>query len=237
MAQASSSLPGAVLWDLDGTLYRQSPLRKRMLWELGKACLGQSPRRSANLFRWLKTFRHEREELRALGRPDAPLERLQFEQAAAKVGAAVEPFEALIREWMWNRPLPFLARAVYDDVEAVLKWFRERSVPMGVFSDYPVSQKLEAMGLASYFTVQICATDPEVNAFKPHPRGFLVGAERLGVPPAEVLFLGDRMDVDGEGAQAAGMPYRILDRIGQEPHTLRNYRELVRAWNDEAEAV
>ena len=234
MAQASSSLPGAVLWDLDGTLYRQAPLRKRMLWELGKACLRQSPARTGKLFRWLKTFRHEREELRALGRPEASLDRLQFEHAAQRAGAPVEPFEALIREWMWNRPLPFLAAAVYDDVEAVLKWFRERSVPMGVFSDYPVTAKLEAMGLAPYFSVQISATDPEVNAFKPHPQGFLVGAERLGVPPSEVLFIGDRMDVDGMGAKAAGMEYRILDRIGQEPHTLRNYREFVRAWNDEA---
>lgn len=237
MASPNLPLPKAVLWDLDGTLYRQAPLRKRMLWELAKAGLRQSPSSSVNLFRWLKAFREERERLRELGHPNEPLERTQFESAARLVGAPVEPFEARIREWMWNRPLPFLAAAVYDDVEAVLKWLQDRSVPMGVFSDYPVKTKLEALGLAPYFSVQICATDPEINAFKPHPQGFLVGAERLGMAPADVLFIGDRMDVDGEGARAAGMPFRILDRVGEQPHTLRNYRELVRAWHDESPVV
>ena len=34
---------------------------------------------------------------------------------------------------------------------------------------------------------------------------FLMGAERLGLPPAEVAMLGDRLDTDIVGAKRAGL--------------------------------
>ena len=40
---------------------------------------------------------------------------------------------------------------------------------------------------------------------KPEPTMFLMGAERLGLPPAEVAMLGDRLDTDIVGAKRAGL--------------------------------
>jgi FMN phosphatase YigB (HAD superfamily) len=62
--------------------------------------------------------------------------------------------------------------------------------------------------------VILCATDPDVGALKPHPRGFERASARWRLDPAEVLFVGDRIDVDAAGAAAAGMPCVI---IGDEP--------------------
>jgi putative hydrolase of the HAD superfamily len=45
----------------------------------------------------------------------------------------------------------------------------------------------------------------DVNAFKPHPRGFLAAAERWGLAPDSILYVGDRPEVDAVGAAAAGM--------------------------------
>jgi ribonucleotide monophosphatase NagD (HAD superfamily) len=42
-------------------------------------------------------------------------------------------------------------------------------------------------------------------AGKPEPPCYLLAAERLGLPPREVLAIGDRLDTDIAGAHAAGM--------------------------------
>ena len=70
---------------------------------------------------------------------------------------------------------------------------------------------------AASFSVVLCATDPEVGAFKPHPRGFLAACERWQLDPAEVLMVGDRADVDAAGAAAAGMPCVIVGRAQASP--------------------
>ena len=46
---------------------------------------------------------------------------------------------------------------------------------------------------------------PALVIGKPEPTMFLMGAERLGLPPAEVAMLGDRLDTDIVGAKRAGL--------------------------------
>jgi FMN phosphatase YigB (HAD superfamily) len=58
--------------------------------------------------------------------------------------------------------------------------------------------------------VVVSAQSREVGVFKPHPRGLLVIAERLGVRPSACLYVGDRVGVDDAAARAAGMPYFIV---------------------------
>ena len=54
----------------------------------------------------------------------------------------------------------------------------QRGLKVGVFSDYPAEEKLKALRLDHVVSLSIDATEPDVNAFKPHPRGFLKAAER-----------------------------------------------------------
>jgi FMN phosphatase YigB (HAD superfamily) len=77
------------------------------------------------------------------------------------------------------------------------------------------SQKLEALGLDRWFSFVLSAHDPEINVFKPHPRGFVRAAELWRLDPDQVLVVGDRVDVDGEGARAAGMDCVIVGRGGR----------------------
>ncbi len=46
---------------------------------------------------------------------------------------------------------------------------------------------------------------PEVVG-KPFPRSYRIALDRLGLEPGEVLAIGDRLDTDIEGANAAGLP-------------------------------
>jgi HAD superfamily hydrolase (TIGR01549 family) len=83
-------------------------------------------------------------------------------------------------------------------------------VRLGAFSDYPVDAKLHALGLGEACTLRLCATDGDIDAFKPNPRGFLRACERWQLPPRDVLYVGDRFEVDGLGAQSAGMRCAII---------------------------
>jgi FMN phosphatase YigB (HAD superfamily) len=67
--------------------------------------------------------------------------------------------------------------------------------------------------------LRVCATVPAINAFKPHPRGFEEACARLGLEPSEVLYVGDRAEVDGVGARAAGMRCAIVSggKHGRDP--------------------
>lgn len=201
----------AVLFDLDGTLYHQPPVRRGMALALAAHVL-RSPRRGLVTVRAIKAFRTLREGLRELGRPGESLEERQYVEPAARAGLAPEALRALVQEWMIERPLALVAGAAREDLLATLDWLAGRRLRLGVYSDFPVEEKLEALGCRERFELRLASTDREINAFKPHPRGFLVACERWGLAPAEVLFVGDRADVDAGGARAAGMPCALLGR-------------------------
>lgn len=204
-----------VLFDLDGTLYHQGALRRRMFLELMRLPLRtRSLAATRRVLRRLERFRRVREELRALGRTDRPLADLQYDEAALQLGEDPQVVRQTIDEWIHHRPLLHLRPCLRADLLPFLAWLRGRGLRVGVFSDYPVDAKLAAMGLSGHVDLRLDATDAEINAFKPHPRGFLVACERWDVEPRQVLYVGDRPDVDGEGARAAGMPCAILGRRG-----------------------
>ncbi len=212
----------AILFDLDGTLYRQSPLKKRMLRELVTVPLRRmAPFEGYRTVRRLARFRRDREALRDLGRPDESLEELQYARPAAALGEPADRVRASVLEWMHERPLRHLAAARRAGAAELFRAARSRGLEVGVFSDYPVDAKLAALGLDAEVSLTLCATDVEVNAFKPHPAGFLAACERWGFAPGEVLYVGDRVEVDHAGATAAGMACALVgeESAGHPDHT------------------
>jgi len=223
----------AVLFDVDGTLYRQPPLRLLMATELATTSwVRHAPWNVPRLWRMLSVFRHVREELRALGRPDQPLARLQYTCAAERADVPVGDMEGAVREWIYERPLKYLPRVVRPGVAEVLSQLDARGLQVGVFSDYPVADKLEAMGLRALVSLELDATAEAINAFKPHPRGLAVACQHWGLPPGDVLYVGDRADVDARSAAAAAMPCAIVGGSNARdaaawPHTLlKDMRDL-----------
>jgi HAD superfamily hydrolase (TIGR01549 family) len=201
----------AVLLDVDGTLYYQRPLRCFMAIELCALPLSMRSCRSAyNIWRSLGYFRRVREELRHLGEPEDYLATLQYVEAAKQVGEDLAQIESVVMEWIHQRPLRYLRLCRRRGIEAFLTFLESKGIQVGVFSDYPVLDKLQALGLAERMSLALSATDPEINAFKPHPKGFLHACALWGLPPAAVLYIGDRPEVDAVGAANAGMPCALL---------------------------
>ncbi|MDT7041974.1 HAD family hydrolase [Candidatus Nitronereus thalassa] len=208
----------AILFDLDGTLYYQPPLRMLMGFELSTLPLTMgSLAKTRSVLEVIKQFRTIREELRHLGNPSECLKEIQYQQASKVVGVKAEEVKRIVEEWMYHRPLKYLKWCRRMGAISFFTEAQRRGIKIGVFSDYPAQEKLEALELESFVQLVLCATDKEINAFKPHPRGFLRACECWGLPPQEVLYVGDRPEVDGKGALAAGMPCMMVGGTFQRP--------------------
>jgi len=184
-----------------------------MALELGVQPAAQRSWRGAyDTWRALSVFRTVREGLRGARTAEVPLDQWQYLAAAQRTGWDPGALERLVADWMYDRPLKYLPFCKRRGLEAFLGFLEDRGLRVGVFSDYPVTTKLERLGLAARMSVALCATDPEVNAFKPSPTGFLRACASWGLRPAEVLYVGDRPEVDAAGAANAGMPCAIISR-------------------------
>jgi FMN phosphatase YigB (HAD superfamily) len=142
-----------------------------------------------------------------LGKPEGPLATLQYVETARRAGNDQVQIESVVVEWIHQRPLKYLRLCRRRGLEAFLTFLESKGIQVGVFSD------LRALGLAERMSLALCATDPEINAFKPHPKGFLHACALWGLPPAEVLYIGDRREVDAAGAANAGMPCILLGNV------------------------
>jgi putative hydrolase of the HAD superfamily len=75
--------------------------------------------------------------------------------------------------------------------------------------------ELEAAGLVRFMDVTVASG--EHGFHKPDPRLFRIALDRLGLDPAEAVYVGDSADRDMCGAQAAGIRGVLLDREGRKP--------------------
>ena len=207
----------AVLFDVDGTLYRQTPIRAMMTMELLTLPL-LAPLKAAQRWRTLAAYRRAQEHLRQ--EPGKVTRATQVAAAAgAGAGLPLGEVEPLIEEWMFERPLKYLPYFKAAGLRRLLDLLDRSGVRTGVLTDYPAGQKLRALGLAERFPLVLCATDPDIGRFKPDPRGFLRACERWQLNPRDVLMVGDRVDVDAAGAAAAGMTSVIIGRHRGGAHT------------------
>ena len=197
----------AIVFDVDGTLYRQGPVRRAMLVRLGGECV-RRPLRGAQTMRAVRAYRHAQEELRAGGGSPGEQIALASRRAGLPAGLVAE----VVTRWMDREPLALLPGAARPGMAEFLAQAEARGLHLGVLSDYPARAKLEALGVAHRFTALVCAQDPGVGSFKPDPRGLLLVLERLGVAPAHALYVGDRASVDGVTASRAGVASVIIGR-------------------------
>jgi HAD superfamily hydrolase (TIGR01549 family) len=231
----------AVLFDVDGTLYHQWPVRVCTTLEMAAHfAMRRAPLELSRNAKTLLTFRSVQEGLRPLGHSTVPLMQLQFEETARRVNTTPDEVRRLVDEWMFRRPTKYLHRARRREVVAAVDMLARQKIHLGVLSDYPVDGKLDALGLSHAFPLRLCTTNADINAFKPHPRGLLRACERWGLRPAEVVYVGDRADVDAAAAAAAGMrcylvgPARSADRLNpthlneDEPYGSRRLDQLHR---------
>jgi HAD superfamily hydrolase (TIGR01549 family) len=205
----------AIVFDVDGTLYRQRPMQRAMLLRLAREAVLR-PTSAVATFRALKAYRRAQEDLRG-ARGEGALAGEQLRLASERSGQTAHAVAEIVTRWMEQEPLTLLEGFVEPDLRPLLEVARRRGLRLGVFSDYPAAAKLEVMRLAEFFDVVVTAQDSAVNRFKPDPRGILETLRLLETSPSDALYVGDRHDVDGPAALAAGVPCVIIGRRRRTP--------------------
>jgi HAD superfamily hydrolase (TIGR01549 family) len=136
----------------------------------------------------------------------------------AALGAAIErggdyrDVFAILRRPDWQRSMErvearyggFRAEDLYDDALPALAALRTRGYRLAVVANQPASRsaELRALGVA----VEVMAMSDELGVAKPAPAFFAHVLELLGSPaPADVAYVGDRIDNDVRPAAAAGL--------------------------------
>jgi putative hydrolase of the HAD superfamily len=104
----------------------------------------------------------------------------------------------------------------FDDVLPALSALETAhpSVALGVVTNgegEPQRAKLATIGLCERFPVVVASG--EAGVAKPEAEIFALACERLGVEPAQAAHVGDRLDLDAEGAIVAGPRGIWLDRF------------------------
>ncbi|MDR0514040.1 MAG: HAD-IA family hydrolase [Coriobacteriaceae bacterium] len=192
--------------DIDGVFFEMATLRGHSLAkEAVSACLGE-----VNDF-------YEKEYLRdgdfwcsPTGSVEIYLEMYRYlahllglEHDAQGIAHAV--WEAYLKPQYWQ---------VISDVVPCLKSLRHEHLRLGIVSNWApnLADLIRGLLLAPYFESVIASAD--VGYRKPDPIIFEIALERMGIAPEEALHVGDRPDVDGIGAQKAGIMPIIIDRTG-----------------------
>lgn len=206
----------AVLFDLDGTLFDHPASARRALdaWlsdrgvapteELAAAWTAAEGRHFAAWREGRVSFAEQR---RGRLRDLLPLLGEQVGDDAALDAAFAGYLLAYEREWVG-----------YDDVDAALAAVHDRGLATGVLTNGREDQqraKLAALGLLE--RVGPVLTAERLGVTKPRPEAFLRACAALGLPPGQVLYVGDEHEVDVLGARAAGLRAVHLDRLGTGP--------------------
>ncbi|WP_207534712.1 HAD family hydrolase [Desertivirga arenae] len=196
----------AVIFDVDGTLYEQSRLRKKMLATL---LLHYSVRPWR--FRELQALYHFRlEREKRPGYCSQDLENEQYLWCADKLKVKPEKIKSLVERWMFSAPNRFLSDCMFPGIKDFFLVLKDAGIKTAIYSDYKAREKLLAMGLEPDLVVS--STDPYINRLKPDPTALLFVAGQFSLDPSDCLFIGDREELDGQCAINAGLPYLIVDK-------------------------
>jgi putative hydrolase of the HAD superfamily len=206
----------AVAFDLFGTLIDEWTVEtwERLLGDMADA-LGMDHRRFAE--GWSATseprltggFETIRANLEAIA-PDATADALDEAEARRR---------AVMGEMIRPRP----------DVEPTLRHLKERGFRTALVSmcSPEVPELWRALPVAPLFDVEVFSSEDRVR--KPDPAIYALAAERLGVPAARVLYVGDGSFGELTGAAAAGMA-AVLIRHAREAELVIQRAEDDTAW-------
>lgn len=214
----------AVLFDIDDTLFdytgaEQAAITAQVseggrlgaLGSVGEAVQLWSDVMAAQYQRFLDgelTFRgHQLARTRAFVAAVRPGDELLDDTAAA------EWFEGYRRHYR-------AAWRAFPDAVPTLEALAAHGLRLGLISNASEANqrpKMQEIGLADFFADGPLVCSQEYGAAKPAAAIFHAACGELGLPPEQVAYVGDRHDVDAQGARDAGLTGIWLNRGTQSP--------------------
>ncbi|WP_316810278.1 HAD family hydrolase [Pedobacter heparinus] len=195
-----------VVFDVDGTLYGQSKLRKIMLLKLLLYYMSRPWKCKELLI--LYHFRKEREK--RAGYKGQNLEEEQYQWCAKKMNIKVDAVKPVVNQWIFNTPNQYLKKCIYPGVLDFLAALKTKGIKTAVYSDYNSKLKLAHMQIK--VGLEISSTDERINSFKPNPEGLnLILTAMSLTDKTKCLYIGDRYELDGICAARTGVPFLLVN--------------------------
>lgn len=180
------------IFDVDGTLYSQKKMRLFMIRDL----LISGVSRPKQLY-IIYMFR----KLREKHINDS------IEDICAKITiCAKESVLKCVNYWMFERPLMYIEKCKYQDVQEFINIKQNNHCKIYIYSDYPAHEKLLHMGIRSEHV--FCAEDKEIHGQKPNERAMqYIFSNLQEQEKSKILYIGDRYEKDGLSAKSIGIKY------------------------------
>ncbi|HEX2787694.1 MAG TPA: HAD family hydrolase [Ignavibacteria bacterium] len=217
----------AVVFDVDGTLYNETKLRRYVLWMIFVNFL-KSPIRTYKYLKIVLSYRKFHEHLRFDAKTKNKF-KAQVQITADKFGMNYDDVYKIINEWIHIKPLPFISKSKYKDLDSVIAWLKKNNFRIGLLSDYPCMRKAEALGIKDDMDLIKCSTDEDIDFLKPSSLGFTRVAQILNLQPQEIAYVGDRSHIDMVGAIDANFVPVLLHKkeSSDKFYTINTLSELI----------
>ena len=109
--------------------------------------------------------------------------------------------------WLWYEYLAEICW-IEEDVKQTFEKLKGMGLKLGIVSNtfvngHALDKHLRELGLIDFFDIRLYSCDFEYR--KPDKRLFFDAAKEIGVEPANILFIGDKLHTDVKGSIASGM--------------------------------
>ena len=137
-----------------------------------------------------------------------------------RLGHNLTPAEALELAGLWYEPVSGCA-TTEPGLRELLVSLRDSGLKLGLLSNTFIPSEIldrhiEQEGLLDSLPVRVYSCD--LPRRKPHGSAFTAVAEKMGLPPEELMFVGDSLKADIRGANRVGMVSVLKDPSGKKRH-------------------
>lgn len=211
----------AIAFDIDGTLYSDMSLYIRIL----PYFLKRLP--------FFLAYNRARKILHRTA-PLADFYEYQARLLAEELKISSQDAKKMIQENVYDGMKPFFKKIkAFKGVHTLFEECKKHNIKIGILSDFPPEQKGDIWGLAPM--CDVIMGSEECGALKPSIYTFGSFAKALNVSPEKILYVGNSIRADINGAKKAGMktayimPFwrKILNKkLAQADISFKNYRQL-----------
>lgn len=206
---------GGLVFDVGGTLIGfpdQAPFQS-FLAQAGLPATGHDAR--AFHRRFLTVIGAERDNAQGLGVDEAGLD-AWWQAVFARTWSDRPDLAEEMHHWLRAGRLDRL----FDDAMPALETLHEMGMPMGVLSNFASNLEDLLCRLKVRDCFDFVIVSSMVGLAKPDPRIFDLAAAAMGQAHHRLLYIGDHVADDIEGAQSAGLDAVLIDRFDRQPETL-----------------
>ena len=201
----SAAPPRAILFDIDDTLVDTKGAFRHALATVAAGYLADSVDADVLTTTW-RTDAGGHYLAHTRGEIDYREQRMRRANELHAIYGGPELDDAAYDEWNEGFERAFREGwRAHHDAAACLEVLDAAGIPYGALSNARVAYQVEKLTAAGLGHVPMLVGVDSLGFGKPDPRVFDLAAERIGVAPEHIAYVGDEYDIDAVAAIAAGM--------------------------------